>query len=146
MLIKVLDELLYEEELVSGGFGPKKPGDAGIDLRARQTMWIPHDVTVAVPLGVAIQISEDEVGMLTGRSSTSMVRNIITSEGKIDSGYRGEIHTMLTAIKDSVKVERGERIAQLVIAKIGSPTLWVVADELNATERGSGKFGSTGVS
>jgi dUTP pyrophosphatase len=143
MRISVLDEELYHDEL-QNGFRPKLKGDAGIDMRARETTTVQKDRTAVIPLGISIQIPEMCVGWLTGRSSTVTAFNLVSHEGKIDSGYRGEIHAMVTALERSVQIQRGERIAQLVVVRIAPPTEWHITSELGSTERGAHGLGSTG--
>jgi dUTP pyrophosphatase len=65
------------------------------------------------------------------------------AEGKIDSGYRGEIHCFVTAQGSPVEVNRGDRLAQLVIVKIELPD-WVCVEKLPESERGELGLGSTG--
>lgn len=146
--LKVLDESLYAEELGSRGFGPRKPGDAGVDLRAVEDRKIGHRETAKIGLGIAIEIPPDTVGWLTGRSSTATTLGLLTHEGKIDAGYRGQIHAIVTALDGDVQINRGERIAQLVIVKIVPPVNsfahWEVVEELSASERGARGLGSTG--
>lgn len=147
MKIAPIDLDLYSKELEGGeGFGPKKPGDAGIDLRSRETVEVPKGKTVAIPLGVAVELDFREVGWLTGRSTTALSYDILTHEGKIDSGYRGTIHCVCTALTRDVKVSRGERICQLVVVLIMPPTMWEIADfdDLSETERGALGLGSSG--
>lgn len=140
---------------MKAGFGPKKPGDAGIDLRAAERTEVGVRQTAVIPLGVAIEIPDETVGWLTGRSSSTLAFSVMCHEGKIDSAYRGEIHAIVTALERGVTINRGERIAQLVIVRIASPIAqptievqdfggWIIADDLHATERGEMGLGSTG--
>jgi len=142
--ICVLDDALYEGER-QGGFQPKMPGDAGIDLRARATVVVPFRGHAVVPLGVGVEIPPGFVGWLTGRSSTAITHGIITHEGKIDAGYRGEIHCLCTALERQVQLGRGERICQLVVVQIADPLeQWEIVDELEDSVRGGMGLGSTG--
>jgi dUTP pyrophosphatase len=146
--LKVLDQDLYKAELGDGGFGPRNPGDAGIDLRSTRTCHIGRGETTKIGLGIAIELPHDSVGWLTGRSSTSLAWGLLTHEGKIDAGYRGQIHAIVTALTDDVTIERGERIAQLVVVRIYEPghglAPWTVVDELSGSARGARGLGSTG--
>lgn len=121
--------------------------DAGIDLKANQDIiWRPGE-TINVGLGVAVEIPEGCVGYVFPRSSigTKTPLRMSNSVGVIDCGYTGEIHACYTNMSDYVyKVNKGERIAQLVVQQIELPTLEFV-DELEETERGENGFGSTGV-
>jgi len=146
--IAVLDKQLYDAEL-EDGFAPVQPGDAGIDLRAAEGVDVGYRQTATIPLGVAIEIAEDQVGWLTGRSSSTLSFGLLFREGKIDSGYRGEIHAIVTALERSCHITRGERIAQLVILRIVPPGGvgkfgWEAVEELGRTVRGKHGLGSTG--
>ena len=146
MFIRVLEPGLYTEQ----DFQVKHPGDAGVDLRVRDSVIIPAGHTMKVGLGVAIQIPLGTVGWITSRSSAAL-SGLLVHEGKIDSGYRGEIHAIITnqwgpgAIEDRAVVQRGERICQLLVLPIANPSRWQVVDKLDeVTSRGADGFGSTG--
>ena len=69
---------------------------------------------------------------------------MINAPGTIDSDYRGEVKVLAVNLgKDTVEIQRGERVAQLVIAPVVQASL-IEVDSLEETERGSGGFGSTG--
>lgn len=154
MKIKILDKALYEQE-ISAGFAPKQPGDAGIDLRATEDVEISIRQTAKIPLGVAVEIPVGTVGWLTGRSSSTLAFGLMTHEGKIDAGYRGEIHAIVTALERGCHIARGERIAQLVVLPIMTPDKmidnlrvishgWSIEENLTETKRGKYGLGSTG--
>lgn len=145
MKLKVLDKSLYSEELESGFHG-KQPGDAGIDLRATEDTFVGFQQTAKIPLGLAFELSPDTVGWLTGRSSSTLAFGLLTHEGKIDAGYRGEVHAIVTALERSCKISRGERIAQMVVVSISAPIpeAWEVVDHLTESVRGEFGLGSTG--
>ena len=137
--IKVLEPELYADD----SFEVKHPGDAGVDLRARTSHNLKQGETVRIPLGVAVTVgSEFLYGMVGSRSSTLEKFGLLTQEGKIDSGYTGEIHLIAYAVRDTL-IARGDRIAQLLIVRIRRPD-WMVVDELDTTVRGAAGFGSTG--
>jgi len=142
-----LDEELYADE-IEEGFLPAREGDAGVDLRARNDQRLHVGKTVAVPLDVAIAIPRDTVGWITGRSSTQLDRGLFIHEGKVDSGYRGEIHCVCTAAEELVELQRGDRLCSLLVLSIVPPDPmaagWSVVTELEDTPRGEGRFGSTG--
>lgn len=124
-----------------------KPGDAGMDLTTRETVEIAPQGTVKVGTGVAMEIPEGYYGAVVPRSGMATGRGvtIVNTPGTIDSGYRGEIKLPLyNAGHELVTVERGERVAQIII-KRHETVECVEADELSETERGSGGFGSTGI-
>lgn len=152
MKLKVLDSELYAAEL-DAGFGPKQPGDAGIDLRAAETTQVGHRQTAKIPLGIAFEIPLGCVGWLTGRSSSTLAFGLLCHEGKIDSGYRGEVHAICTALERSCEIQRSERIAQMVVLPIYRPEggsihdwqeAWEPVEELSSSERGKLGLGSTG--
>ena len=125
-----------------------KPGDAGADLRSRIDFELEPGERALVPTGVAIALPEGYVGLVHPRSGLAIKNGItiVNAPGTVDSGYRGELMvTLLNTDKTkSFHVERGDRIAQLVIQKYEHATFTVV-DELEQTERGSSGFGSSGI-
>lgn len=143
LYIKVLDEDLYSKELKTG-FLPKYPGDAGIDLRSTEDVEVAKGTTIKVSLGVAVAIPEGYVGWLGGRSSTAISWDVVSHEGKVDAGYRGPIHGILTAVGKNVQIARGERIAQLVVVPIVPPAWDIVNEFSDETQRGKLGLGSTG--
>lgn len=124
-----------------------KPGDAGLDLYAAQDASIDPGCREIISTGIAIAIPEGYAGFVQPRSGLAAREGltIVNTPGLIDSGYRGEIKVIAlnTDLKNTIQIERGERIAQLVIQEVPVVTIDVV-DELDATERGEGGFGSTG--
>lgn len=125
-------------------------GSAGMDLRAAvpedqpltlapgQRALVPTGLKIAVPLGYEAQVR--------ARSGLALKHGIIcpNAPGTIDSDYRGECGVILANIShEPFVVRRGERIAQLVIARHERAD-WVEVEELDVTARGAGGFGSTG--
>ncbi len=105
----------------------------------------PHE-TILVHTGVAMEIPTGFAGLIYARSGIASKRGLAPANkvGVVDSDYRGEVMVALhnhSAIPQTI--ENGERIAQLVIAPYVVAD-FVVSDELDDTERGSGGFGSTG--
>jgi dUTP pyrophosphatase len=99
-----------------------------------------------VPTGVAVAIPAGYVGMVTPRSGLAARHGIgiVNSPGIVDSGYRGEILVILVNHGEApVTLDRGERIAQLVLAPVAAATL-VEVEDLPPSARGEGGFGSTG--
>ena len=124
------------------------PGDAGADLTASESVTIEPGERALVPTGLAVAIPEGFAGFVLPRSGLAIRSGItvINAPGLIDSGYRGELRVGLVNLGDSVFViEAGDRIAQLVIMAVTRPE-FVEVDDLDETLRGSGGFGSTGVS
>jgi dUTP pyrophosphatase len=125
-----------------------KPGDAGLDLRARQGVLIKAGGGRAiVPCGIRIAIPEGHAGFVLPRSGLARDHGItcLNTPGLVDSGYRGEIMVLLvnTDPSDDFEIVRGERIAQLVIQRVEHVAFDVV-HELDDSERGMGGFGHTG--
>ena len=117
--------------------------DAGWDLYSSETVSIPAGATVLVSTGVAMAIPKSYVGLIWDRSSMG-VKGVHRHAGVIDSGYRGEVKVCLhNTTKETYHVERGDRIAQLLIQEVPVFRQHVV-DELDTTSRGDGGFGSTG--
>ena len=122
-------------------------GSAGVDLRAASTAVLEPGHRVLVPTGIAIAIPPGYEAQVRSRSGLALKAGLVVanSPGTIDSDYRGEIGViLLNTGETSYAVQIGERIAQLVFAPVVQ-AVWDVDDELPATERGSGGFGSTGV-
>ena len=122
-------------------------GSAGIELAAAENAVITNE-TVKVPTGIAVAIPRDWVGKIYIRSGHALKHGmqLVNAVGIIDSDYRGEVLAPLrSCIPDiSVHVEKGDRIAQLLIQPCPQLHLKFVS-ELPETERGEGGFGSTGV-
>ena len=137
---------LLDPELPAPAYA--KPGDAGADLRSRVDFELEPGERALVPTGVAIALPEGYVGLVHPRSglATKNGITIVNAPGTVDSGYRGELMvTLLNTDKTkSFHVQRGDRIAQLVIQKYEHATFTVV-DELEQTERGPSGFGSSGI-
>ena len=137
---------LLDPELPAPAYA--KPGDAGADLRSRVDFELEPGERALVPTGVAIALPEGYVGLVHPRSglATKNGITIVNAPGTVDSGYRGELMvTLLNTDKTkSFHVQRGDRIAQLIIQKYEHTTFTVV-DELDQTERGSSGFGSSGI-
>ena len=137
---------LLDPELPAPAYA--KPGDAGADLRSRVDFELEPGERALVPTGVAIALPEGYVGLVHPRSglATKNGITIVNAPGTVDSGYRGELMvTLLNTDKTkSFHVQRGDRIAQLVIQKYEHATFTVV-DELEQTERGSSGFGPSGI-
>ena len=137
---------LLDPELPAPAYA--KPGDAGADLRSRIDFELEPGERALVPTGVAIALPEGYVGLVHPRSGLAIKNGItiVNAPGTVDSGYRGELMvTLLNTDKTkSFHVQRGDRIAQLVIQKYEHATFTVV-EELEQTERGSSGFGSSGI-
>lgn len=121
-------------------------GAAGYDLRASNPVTIYPGQRIAIPCGFAIAIPDGMVGLIWPRSGLAVNRGIDTMAGVIDSDYRGELAAVLINHGDApVQIARGDRIAQLLVTFCYQRHLTEV-DDLDATERGAGGFGSSGLS
>lgn len=117
--------------------------DAGLDLLSPIDTVVPAKGSISIDTGVHIELPPNTAGFLKSKSGLN-IKHGITSEGVIDVGYTGAIVCKLyNHSRDDYKVKRGDKITQLVIVKIETPSLKVV-DKLSKTERGEGGFGSTG--
>ena len=117
--------------------------DAGLDLYAAKSARIwPHD-RKCIDTGTHIAIPEGYVGLLTSKSGL-MKNEGLTCRGTIDAGYTGSIQAIMFNHTDGyVEIEKGQKVTQLVLVPIITPTP-VLVDELEETDRGDGGFGSTG--
>ena len=130
---------------------PATAGSAGADLAAaveKEVVLQPGE-RAAVPTGFALAIPPGYEGQVRGRSGLALRHGVTlpNAPGTIDSDYRGEIHVILHNAGDAAfVVERGDRIAQLVIAPVARAEFVEVdsADALGATDRGDGGFGHSG--
>jgi dUTP pyrophosphatase len=123
-------------------------GDAGADLVARERAVIAAGGGRAlVPTGVAVAIPEGYAGFVLPRSGLALRHGVtcLNTPGLIDSGYRDELRVVLVNTDPSTAytVERGDRIAQLVVQRVAMCTFAVV-DALAPSERGTGGFGHSG--
>lgn len=121
---------------------------AGADLYAclEEPVSIAPGETAWISTGIALEVPKGCAGLIYARSSLGTKRGLAPANkvGVIDSDYRGEIRVvLLNHGKQSQTIEHGERIAQLVITPVLTPA-YVEVEELGATDRGAGGFGSTG--
>ena len=125
-----------------------KPGDAGVDLRAREGVVLqPGGGRALVATGIAVAIPRGYAGFIQPRSGLALKHGVtcLNTPGLIDADYRGELKVLLvnTDPTDAFEVVRGERIAQLVIQAVEHVN-FVEVDALDDTDRGEGGFGHTG--
>lgn len=123
-------------------------GDAGLDLRANEDVVLKPFERRLIPTGLAIAIPDGYAGFVQPRSGLALKRGLsmANTPGLIDAHYRGELKVCAVNLDSSepIHIEKGERIAQLVIQKVPVVNL-VEVDELDETDRGAGGFGSSGV-
>ncbi len=122
-------------------------GDAGCDLTSRISAVLDPGERALLPTGIAVSIPEGFAGFIQPRSGLASQHGvtIVNTPGLIDSHYRGELKVILVNLDRSepFAVSRGDKICQLVIQKVEQARFTEV-EKLDATERGSGGFGSTG--
>ena len=123
------------------------PGDAGADLCTAVDVTIGPGERVMVPTGIALALPDGYVGLVHPRSGLAARHglSIVNAPGTIDAGYRGEIKVMLINLDphETVSLQRGDRIAQLVVQRFERGVFVEVA-ELPGSARGEGGYGSTG--
>lgn len=123
-------------------------GDAGLDLRANEHVVLRPYERALISTGLAIALPDGYAGFVQPRSGMAIKQglSIVNTPGLIDAHYRGELKVIAINLDadHEIVIERGDRIAQLVIQRV--PTVRLVeVDELDATDRGTGGFGSSGV-
>ena len=121
-------------------------GSAGMDICSTEEVVLGPLERRLVPTGLRVAIPQGYEGQVRPRSGLALKMGVtmVNTPGTIDSDYRGEIKCILINLSsESVRLEKGERIAQLVIVPVAQAELAVV-DDLDGTERGEGGFGSTG--
>lgn len=122
-------------------------GDAGLDLRASEDVTLQPFERRLIPTGLAVAIPEGYAGFVQPRSGMALKRGLsmANTPGLIDAHYRGELKVVAINLdpNEAIHIERGERIAQLVIQQVPIVDLEEV-DELDDTDRGAGGFGSSG--
>jgi dUTP pyrophosphatase len=123
--------------------GPEE--DAGLDLRAAAPAVLEPGVPQAVPTGLAIELPPGYEAQIRPRSGLALKHAITVpnSPGTIDPAYRGEVKVILLNLgSQPYAVEKGDRIAQMVVARYEA-VVWEEGD-LSDTTRGAGGFGSSG--
>lgn len=119
------------------------PNDAGMDIYCLEDVILTPAQGKVTRTGIALAIPNGYVGMVADRSSMAK-RGVKTAGGVIDSGYRGEVHVVLWNISgQEIRINRGERIAQMLILPIATPAVQEVS-ALGETARGTQGFGSSG--
>ena len=110
-----------------------------IVLKSLERALVPTGLFIELPIGAEAQI-RPRSGLAFKNGIT-----VLNSPGTIDADYRGEIKVLLVNLSDQAfAIQDGERIAQMVVAK-HEQAAWQLVDSLEASDRGAGGFGSTGV-
>jgi dUTP pyrophosphatase len=136
--------------LIDPGLEPPSyahPGDAGADLRTSVDVELAPGERRTVPTGVALALPEGYAGFVHPRSGLAARSGltVLNAPGTVDAGYRGEIRVTLlnTDRARSLRLARGDRIAQLVVQRVETVN-FVTVGQLPESARGAGGFGSTG--
>ncbi len=123
---------------LSAGLDIRANLDESVTLRPLERAMIPTGLYVELPEGCEMQI-RPRSGLAAKHGIT-----VLNSPGTIDADYRGEIKVILVNLSNEpFTIESGERIAQMIVARY-EQIEWQAVEELGATERGAGGFGSTG--
>jgi dUTP pyrophosphatase len=121
---------------------------AGLDLRAalEEPVTLNPGERRLIPTGLAIALPSDYEAQVRPRSGLALKHGVtvLNSPGTIDADYRGEVGVILVNLgQEPFTIERGERIAQMILAPV-SQMSWLEVADLEESERGAGGFGSTG--
>jgi dUTP pyrophosphatase len=123
------------------------PGDAGLDLYAARECVLAPGARELVPTGLAIALPDGYAAFVHPRSGLAIRQGVtvVNAPGTIDAGYRGEINVGLVNLdrETSVTIQRGDRVAQLVVHRVEGVRLHLV-EQLPGSARSTGGFGSTG--
>ncbi|KXX68797.1 dUTP diphosphatase [Flammeovirga sp. SJP92] len=124
------------------------PLSAGLDLRAvlEEPVELKPLERKLIPTGLYIELPEGYEAQVRPRSGLAFKHGltVLNSPGTVDADYRGEVKVLLVNLSNDVfKIEDGERVAQLIVAK-HETVEWEPVEELSSTERGAGGYGSTG--
>ncbi|MEV6792238.1 dUTP diphosphatase [Streptomyces sp. NPDC051320] len=123
------------------------PGDAGVDLVTTESAEIAPGERVVLPTGVSVALPDGYAAFVHPRSGLAARCGValVNAPGTIDAGYRGEIKVIVVNLdpRESVRFERFDRIAQLVVQQVEKVRFHEVA-ELPGSARAGGGFGSTG--
>ena len=145
------DKIAVEVKRLAHGQGLDLPhyatdGAAGMDIVSAEDVTIAPGARHAVLTGLSVAIPQGYEIQVRPRSGLAFKHGITVpnTPGTIDSDYRGELKVLLINHgSEDFTIARGDRVAQLVVAAV-TQGAWVEVDELDATARGAGGFGSTG--
>ncbi len=121
----------------------------GIDLASVEDVEIPPLSRALIPTGIHMALPRGTFGFIKERSSTAVKKGLMAMAGIVDNSYRGEIKVVLfNTTRDTVRVEKGEFVAQILIVRVVEPDEGLEEVEsleaLGKTRRGEGGFGSSG--
>ena len=121
--------------------------DAGMDLRSVEDCTVPRGARLLVHTGLQMELPPGYEAQVRPRSGLALKHGVtvLNTPGTIDAGYRGEVGVILANFGDEpFAVEKGMKIAQIVVAPVVRAEIAETFDDGPATERGAGGFGSTG--
>jgi dUTP pyrophosphatase len=119
-------------------------GDLGYDVFADEDKWIPYGEFKLISTGISVFTNSYKYGFIIKDRSSIAMKGLLTHAGVIDAGYTGEIKIFFHNVSStSIKIEKGDKIAQLVPTKVINFEVEEV-EELFQTKRGENGFGSTG--
>ena len=143
MNVKVINKSSHAlpayETIASAGLDVRANLEESIELKPLERVLVKTGLFLEIPVGYECQVRP--------RSGLALKKGIsvLNSPGTIDADYRGEVGVILVNLSsETFVIEDGERIAQLVFAKVEQAS-WEEVEELTTTDRGAGGFGSTGV-
>lgn len=150
--MKTLEKLVLKVKKLSHAFSEPNyatPGSAGMDLYAAidESVNIKPMARLAVPTGLIFEVPDGYEAQVRARSGLSIKHGLCLANGvgTIDSDYRGEVKVLIINLGEKTyTINRGDRIAQVVIMPVAKTDI-VVVDDITDTERSSGGFGSTGI-
>ena len=123
------------------------PGDAGMDVFSVEDVVLPPGGRALVRTGLVMQLPPDAEAQVRPRSGLALKHGVtvLNAPGTIDAGYRGEVGVILINLgAEPFTVEKGMKIAQIVVSPVAQAEIVEVAS-VDATDRGAGGFGSTGI-
>ena len=139
--------VLKYKRVTDNAFAPIKAdsASAGFDLKsAYHHVILPTGRSTVIQTDLQIDIPDGCYGRIASRSSLSVLNNIHVIAGVIDRNYRGNISVcVINLSNDSYRVQKGEKIGQLILEKIAYANI-IEVDQLSETERGDKAFGSSG--
>jgi dUTP pyrophosphatase len=140
-------EYLYIEKVSDNFIMPERCSEyaAGYDLSSPDNHVLPSKGKKLIPLNFKIQIPIGYYGRIAPRSGIALKNFIDVGAGVIDCDYRGNVGVLLFNFSDTdFHIQRGDRIAQLIIEKIITPDI-IIVNKLNESIRGENGFGHTGI-
>ena len=143
MTVQIINKSKHQtpsyETILSAGMDLRANISESLRLKPLERVIVKTGLFIALPAGLEAQV-RPRSGLAAKRGIT-----VLNSPGTVDADYRGEIGVILVNLSnDDFLIKDGERIAQLIIAKHEQIT-WKEVSILDKTERGEGRFGSTGV-